>query len=382
MQRDAATLSILALNYEFPPIGGGGATAYQALLRELTRAGSCRVVLITAGLKPKPEEDRIHESLTIRRVPVGKKDLRYWHRSEVFRYYLCAYREAGRALERESFDVCHAFFGIPSGLVAYRLRHFLPYVLSLRGSDVPGFSRRFSWDHRLLRPLVRRSWAAAAAVVANSERLRERAQRAFRDIAIDVIPNGIDTSEFRPQPHVPGSQPRLVTVARLIPRKGIDLLLKSLSGLISRSWHLMVIGDGPERSRLVALTTQMGLTNRVEFYGDLDRRQITQILPTCDLFILPSWAEGMSNAALEAMACGLPVVLTDTGGAYELIRGNGVVVPCGKVEALRAALDRLLATPDKWPAMSAKSRDIAESLSWSAVADRYRSLLLKAAGKG
>ena len=77
----------------------------------------------------------------------------------------------------------------------------------------------------------------------------------------------------------------------------------------------------------------------------------------------------------------IPVVVTDTGGASELVRGNGMIVPCGEVEALQAALSRLLDNQEKWGAMGAQSREIAESMSWSAVADRYRAVLLKAAGK-
>ena len=374
-------LSVLALNYEFPPIGGGGATAHQALLQEMNRNGSCRVLLISSGLGSNIEEECVDPFLTIRRIPVGKRDLRYWRRREVLRYILGAYREAEKALEHDTYDVCHAFFGIPSGLVAYRLRRSLPYVLSLRGSDVPGYNQRFTLDHRLLRPLVKRSWLSAAGVVANSEGLRDLAQQAFDAVSIRVIPNGIDTEAFRPQLHPPADTPHLVTVARLIPRKGVDLLINALSGLTGKPWHLLIVGDGPERIKLEKQAANAGLADRVEFLGDVDRSRIVQLLPSCDLFVLPSLAEGMSNAALEAMACGLPVVLTDTGGTHELVNENGVVVPCGNIEALRSALDKSLSEPDKWPNMGAQSRRIAESFSWSAVADQYRSLLLEAAGK-
>ncbi len=374
-------LSVLALNYEFPPLGGGGATAHQALLREMTSDGCCRVCLITAGMENTPHEETLSESLTIKRVPVGKKDARYWRRIEVFRYLVRANREVHRVLKHANFDVCHAFFGIPAGWIAYRHRKALPYVISLRGSDVPGYNQRFSLDHGLLRPLVRRSWQAAHTVVANSEGLRHQALQAFPDIPIDVIPNGIDTDMFRPRPHAAGDTSRLVTVARLIPRKGIHLLLEALSKSAYREWRLAIIGDGPERERLSALAKRAGIQAKVEFYGDKDRSEIAEILPGCDLFVLPSLAEGMSNAALEAMACGLPVLLTQTGGSDELVKGNGRVVPSGDVEALRRALEQLLAARSAWPEMGGVSREIAQSLSWSATAEKYLALLKRAAGK-
>ncbi len=374
-------LSVLALNYEYPPLGGGGATAHQALLNEMTSDGSCRVLLITANTANDLSEDCINDFLIVRRIAVGKRDPRYWRRTEVLRYLIGANREVTRSLDQNEFDVCHAFFGIPSGLIAYRYRGVLPYVLSLRGSDVPGYNQRFTLDHRLLKPLVRRSWHSAHTVVANSEGLRNQALQAFPDIPIDVIPNGIDVERFRPLPRAPGDTVRVVTVARLIPRKAIHLLIEALAQLRNSSWRLTIVGDGPERERLSILTEQKGIHERVEFSGDMDRRRIAELLPECDLFVLPSLAEGMSNAALEAMACGLPVLLTETGGSDELVNENGTVVPCGDVEALRKALEHLLANREQWGEMGRRSREIAESLSWSATARRYISLLRQAAGK-
>jgi len=104
-------------------------------------------------------------------------------------------------------------------------------------------------------------------------------------------------------------------------------------------------------------------------------------LPECDLFILPSLAEGMSNAALEAMACGLPVLLTDTGGAQELVQNNGRVVPCGDMAALRSTLLRMLDTPERWGQWGATSREIAEGRSWSFVAEQYLGLFRRIARK-
>ncbi len=370
----SSNLSILALNYEYPPIGGGGATAHEAILSEIVRDAGCRVLLITSGTGKQKEELNRQSNFRILRIPVGKRDLRFWRRSEVLRYLLGAWGEAKRELRREHYDICHAFFGIPSGLVAYRLRKRMPYVISLRGSDVPGYNQRFTLDHRLLCPLVRRSWESAAAVVANSEGLRKLAVKAFGDLPIQVIPNGVDTNRFVPKPHSPGDAPVLVTVARLIPRKGVDLLITALGQLQERPWRLLVIGDGPEKPALSTLVMKSGIDNRVEFAGDRDRDWIARTLPECDLFILPSLAEGMSNAALEAMACGLPVLLTDTGGAQELVQNNGEVVPCGDVAALRSALLRMLDTPERWGQWGATSRRIAEGRSWSSVAEQYLNL--------
>jgi glycosyltransferase involved in cell wall biosynthesis len=152
---------------------------------------------------------------------------------------------------REPFDLCHCWAGWPSGALGYELRRHQPYLVALRGSDVPGYSRRLSvLDPLVFRRISRRVWSRATAVVAVSEELRSLALRTSPDLDVTVIPNAADTRLFSP-----GGRPDLFTVlfvGRLVPRKrAFDALegFRRLHAVVPSS-RLVIVGEGPDAERL------------------------------------------------------------------------------------------------------------------------------------
>ena len=131
-------------------------------------------------------------------------------------------------LKENHYDLAHAFFAFPSAWLCYRRVKQLPYLISLRGSDVPGYNERLGLDYKLLSGLFHRIWSAAAGVVANSRGLSDLASAFMPALDIKVIPNGVDTERFFPATEKPSSPTRLLAVGRLIPRKRTDLLLIAL----------------------------------------------------------------------------------------------------------------------------------------------------------
>jgi glycosyltransferase involved in cell wall biosynthesis len=178
--------------------------------------------------------------------------------------------------------------------------------------------------------------------VAVSDAVRRNVQEKLRltNERIRTLPNGVDTNEFRPRPpsHCAEIRQRyglsldsvvMVQVGRLVTQKNHSLTLRSLS-----HWHsqvpqlrLLLLGDGPLRSDLESQVRDLRLESWVTFAGRVDN--VAEILPACDLAIMPSLREGFSNALLEAMACGVPVVASDVGGNREaVIQGeSGIIVP-------------------------------------------------------
>ncbi len=368
-------IRILSLNYEFPPIGGGGGNAHQQILRCFTEYADLDVTLITTTPQKEPYEEDYSDNIRIRFLPLAKEGLHYWRRGEVLRYLRQHSNYSKQHLQENTYDLCHVFFGFPSGWLAYRQRNHFPYLISVRGSDVPGYNKRFGLDYIFLAPALKRIYNQASAVVANSEGLKTLFDNHYTNLSAHVIPNGVNVERFRPiekQNYVP----KLITIARLIPRKGIDLLISACGTLAKTnvSFELHILGEGPEMRNLKQQTQSYGIADRVQFHGRIERDRVAQFLPYCNLFVLPSFAEGMPNAALEAMACGLPLVLTDTGGAEELIKENGVVVPKGNVEALTRTLKELLTAPERLKLMGDLSRHHALQFSWKSVAQRYYEL--------
>lgn len=369
-------LRILTLNYEFPPIGGGGGNAHKHLLQEFAHFDDLHVSLLSTTTQSEPVHESIAPNVQMFLLPIKKKNLLFWRRREILQYLAMHYGFLRVYLKTHSFDLCHVFFGFPSGWLAYRFRQQAPYCVSVRGSDVPGFNRRFSLDYILLRPFLKRIYLKARAVTANSQGLRDLFERQFPGIPAGVIPNGVDTEDFHPIARPDNPEPILATVARLIPRKGIDLLIQACANLHREGirFQCHIAGDGPEEAALRNLARRSGIEDRVLFHGRMEKEQLAQFLPHCDVFILPSYAEGMSNATLEAMACGLPLLLTDTGGSRELIDGNGSIVPPGDVRALSERLRLWLSEPGILKTMGRRSQMCANAFTWTNVAQRYREL--------
>jgi glycosyltransferase involved in cell wall biosynthesis len=375
-QSSAPVRRVLMLNYEFPPIGGGSGNATSHLLREFARAGDLQVDLITSS-ESGFRVETLSAAIRVHRLPVGKRDLLYWRPVELLRYSLGAYRYTNRLLERERFDLCHCWSGWPPGLIGYLLERRVPYVVGLRGSDVPGYSQRLRrLDGLVFKPLSRRVWSRASALVANSTDLRALALRTDATSAIDVIPNGVDTQSFSPpdpvQPEREESALRLLFVGRFVGRKNVPLLLRAMTRVDGCT--LTLIGDGRDAPKLRSLVRELGLGDRVRFLGHVPHDQLASHYGQADVFVLPSDREGMSNSLLEALASGLAVVSTHTGGAADLVGAAGLIVPTGQLDPLVVALASLVRDRALVGRMRAEARRRAGRLSWRVVADRYLEL--------
>ena len=360
------------LNYEYPPLGGGAGNATYYLLREFGKRDDLTVDLVTSSATGRFEEEHPASNITIYKLPVRKKSIHYWTMGEIISYSARAYVFISR-IGTGQYDLTHAFFGIPCGGIAWTRRKELPYIVSLRGSDVPGFNERFAFQYVFLSPIIRHIWRQARAVVANSAGLQDLAHRTDPMLPLHLIPNGIDTREFTLRADRNDGRIVLLTVARLIQRKGIDDLIQALPEVLKECPDLLVriIGEGNMEEDLRTLARDLGVADHVEFLGYIRHEELPDRYAASDIFILPSRNEGMSNTVLEAMASGLPIITTDTGGTKELIQGNGQIVPPGRPDALAAAIRQYANDLILRRNHGSRSRELAEGMDWKRVADRY-----------
>ena len=365
-----SSLRILMLSYEFPPWGGGTGNACQRLLEVLRRDPAIRVDLVTSGPPGSAAVEELGEPLRIHRVPIAKRSIHFWTVSELAQWTARALIVSRRLVRERPFDLCHCWSGWPSGWIGYALRHRLPYLVALRGSDVPGYNPRLKLlDPLLFRHLSRHVWRRARAVTAVSEHLRTLAGRTERDLGIEVITNGVDTDLFCPSPRdlaVPRDQAfSVLFVGRLIERKGVVHLVRAFGELAANdgSSRLVIVGDGPERLRLERLSRDLGIGGRVDFRGAMPQAELPTIYRRASVFVMPALQEGMSNAVLEAMASGLPIVITPTGGS-EAIRDNGAIVAACDASSIRNALVTYRDDPELLRRHGRQSRALAEAMSW------------------
>jgi glycosyltransferase involved in cell wall biosynthesis len=273
------------------------------------------------------------------------------------------------------------FFGIPDGPIGWFLKRVygLPYLISLRGADVPSDEvKRFARQYRILRPFIRWFWRDADALVAVSNGLREYAFQTTPDLPIKVIPNAIELSEFTPpRQRALNGTVRLLFVGRFNAFKNVETLLKAL-GLVAAqnitNFELHLVGDGERRSSLERLVVEQGLTKRVRFLGWVEREKIVEHYRRADLFVTATTWEGMPNTVLEGMACGLPVVATRASGLDELVTEgvNGYLVDINDPVALAERLADLIDNPYERQRMGKESRKIAErEFAWDYITQQY-----------
>jgi len=132
---------------------------------------------------------------------------------------------------------------------------------------------------------------------------------------------------------------------------------------------------------LKSLAKEMGIAEKVTFLGFQEHSRMPQHYNEAHLFVLPSKNEGMSNTILEAMACGLPIVTTPTGGTSELIKGNGILIPLEDHQAITQAVLKIMADPELMKSMAEKSRQIALEFGWRKQAMRYVNVYKQVARK-
>jgi glycosyltransferase involved in cell wall biosynthesis len=284
------------------------------------------------------------------------------------------------------YDAYHYYFSLPTGFLsfvpgAHRNR---PYVVSLRGSDVPGYNPTLSWQHRSLLPITRRIWRRAYRVVANSADLRQLALISAPDVSIEVILNGASEPAARSNPTETRTGLRILAVSRLIARKGLDTLIRTLGRSGNEDLSLDIAGEGPDGAALQRLAHACGVAERVRFHGFVDRAGLASLYANADVFVLASLAESCSMALLEAMAAGLPLVATRVGGTIELVQNgtNGLLFKAQDVEELSTALRTLACNPAlRWRFAAANRGLTREQFSWRAVARRYEAIFQHATGQ-
>lgn len=371
-------MRILLINSEYPPIGGGAGNASANIARCLAALGH-EVTVLTAHFADQPKRET-RDGVTIYRIRAlrRKQDRSGAVEQLVFiasaSFWILNWSRQNRP------NATLAFFGMPSGAVAWLLKavYKIPYIVSLRGGDVPGFRPYdFKTFHKLIGPFLRVIWHDASAVIANSRGLRDLALAFDSSIEIPIIPNGVDGTRYTVE-NRDWSHPRLFSVGRIVYQKGLDLGLRALTQLQDLDWRWSIAGDGPQIEPLKSLADELGIAERVTFLGWQSKEELAMDYHQANLFLFPSRHEGMPNAVLEAMSSGLPVAATRIAGNDELvIEGEtGLLVQSENVNELRDALRKLITDPALSQKMGAASRQrVEQNYTWQKVAEGYQMFL-------
>lgn len=284
-------------------------------------------------------------------------------------------------LRDEHWDVVHAHWSIPQGLVAAWVLELAQrpkpgLAITAHGSDLLGLRGRF-WDR-----LNRYALLAAGLVTAVGPELEARA-RSLGVVSerLRRLPMGVDCeSRFVPAPKgTRRTEGRILFVGRLAPEKGPDLAVRALAIVLRHQPNasLEIVGDGPERARLESLADRLGLSGRVTFMGALPPDRLPERYHGASVCVVPSRREGFGLVALEAFACGCAAVLADLPSLREIALDGEVaqLFPAGDSVALAAAVVALIEDRAKRSALETMSRMRAQAYSWATLGQAYDRLL-------
>jgi teichuronic acid biosynthesis glycosyltransferase TuaC len=259
--------------------------------------------------------------------------------------------EVRRLHKRNPVHLIHAHSALPCGHAAALLtRHLgIPFVVSVHGLDAFFTNQVGGYAGKWCKRISQQVYCSARTVVCISEQVRAEVTRNIDGpLSTTVIYNGADPDRFYPE--LSSSPPNLVlSVGNLIPIKGHELLLRAFAaiGPGHPTLRCEIIGDGPERSRLIAVSTQLGIAKKVNFLGRQSRTQVADAMRRCIVLALPSHYEGLGCVYLEAMSAGKPVIACRGQGIQEVIQHgvNGFLIDPGDAHALTETLSVLLANP-------------------------------------
>jgi glycosyltransferase involved in cell wall biosynthesis len=369
------------LDNEFPPLGGGMGTVNLALFNQFSQLPDIEIDLVTAALDGHSEQTTFSDRIHIYKVPVWNRNIHHSTNRELILYAIQALNKASWLHHTRRYDFCFSWSALPAGAVALLLYYLvgLPYLVWVSGPDIPGFERRYQRLYPIFLPLIRSVWVNARTLIAKCPEEADMIHASAPSIEVTIIPNGVDLEGFSPGLTFPDDGPfQVICVARLIERKGQHHLIQAVKQLADQGIDVYVslVGTGDSKDDYHRVAHDLGVEDRIKFLGYVPREKIAEYYRTSHCFVLPSFNEGMALAALEAMASGLPLILTRTGGTDNLVKDgvNGYTFIWADTTALASHLRHLALDRGLLRRMGEESRKLAQPFSWEMIARSYMDL--------
>ncbi len=322
----------------FPPEVGGLESHVYYLCRGLVSRG-CRVSVVTSRSRPGLPAHEVMDGIDVWRTWLPSRNPLGWA------------VHGGASTPRlariaSMADVVHAqaFQSVLPGVVAKHANR-IPLVSTWHTSHFLKRATSPFW-----RPIFQRLLAWSDHNLAASAEIAEVAEGLAPGVSVEALTNGVETDVFfRGEPSLPpATRRRIIVPRRLFEKNGVEFFLRAMP-LIAEAVDVeaVIVGDGPERQKLETLTANLALEERVEFLGARRHDEMPALLSSAELAVFPSLMEATSVAALESMACELPVAASEVGGLPEIVDHEvGALFEAGNPTALAAAVTALLERDD------------------------------------
>jgi len=379
-------LSVLFICQGYAPYYGGAENALTATAEEAAKDSSLDIHVLTSDIGGRlPSFEKLN-GVSVHRVSATKKEWSCHTVKELLSFYFAASKQINALQKEIKPDFVFAHFTMPAGIVARKwfLKYNVPYAVVLHGSDVPGYQPdRFKLIHIPMQIVAKMVWKKAKSVVAVGQPLKELAQKTWNG-NISVIPNGVDLNTFLPlkdKTITTETTPiKFAVTAQLIPRKGIQYLIEALSLLSDeqkKDIEINVYGTGPYKEELDNMVSDNGVENQIFFRGLIPKEDMCETLQGNDMFFMSSLQEGLPLSLLEAMACGLPAIVTKVGDIESVFKDkeDGLLINPGSSEEIRVAIEYILNNRTLINEMRKSVLEKSQAYSWDKIWKRFKEIV-------
>jgi L-malate glycosyltransferase len=337
-------MNILVVNYEYPPLGGGGGVMTKSLVENFPKGHNIHV--LTSGINGLKSYEyvngiHIHRARVFFRGDMSKASF-----VSLIAFVFSGLFKGIGIVKKYKIDLIHSVFVLPSGLVGFILAKIFEkkHLVTIIGGEVYDPSKKISASaNSITRFVGKLVLNNANRIFAISNDMAKRAKNIYKlQKPVSVIGIGIDLPK-RQKNVTDHKYFTVVTVARLVKRKNVDNLLIAIAKMPKDRIRLIIGGGGPEMSALRRLTSKLNIKKQVSFIGIIDTKKRNRLLSKANCFVLVSLHEGFGIVYLEAMSYGLPVIAGRTGGQNDfLVHGKtGYLVTEGNPEKLARAILKL-----------------------------------------
>ncbi len=373
-------IKILVFTLAYYPYIGGAEIALQEIAKRLRERFEFEVITYKFD-RALPDFEFI-DGIPVHRVPgkiLGK-----------YSYFWQALRLADRLHRKNNYRIVWGMMGSHGGLAAwlFKRRFFqVKYLLTEQSGDSHLFWLIRTWWWR---PWFKRIYKEADFIQVISSHLAKLVRGYGYQGELKVVPNGIADNWLKAADHqlelalpdVPAGSKVVLSVSRLVKKNGLKDLIRSLL-FLPAEYHLVIIGEGPERRRLERLSRRLGISERVHLLGSVPYARLPRYYAVADVFCRPSLSEGLGNVFLEAMAMDLPVVATPVGGIVDIVKDEetGLLARVSDARDIAAKIRMAVENSDlRNKIVSRAGEMVKSSYTWEKVAEQMSQIFIKLAG--